>query len=205
MIDQRPKGARARYYGANATSARWIRLQAKPCGVCAIIPRGATLGLRIRRSESIRCSSVSCTLSLTSPTFPPRVRPIGLRREHTQAPAGGQKRVVPTRQLSLTAAQKKELLAGALDTIYNVSVRQARHASYGLKSFGEIWGNHEKSHRHSHLRCRLPFSRGRFGSYQIQALRSLRRRSGDGENLRVPQDRVAPLSLLPRRPVLPHL
>jgi hypothetical protein len=45
MIDKGAKRARSRYYGANA-------------GVCAIIPRGPTFWLRMRRSQSRRCSSV---------------------------------------------------------------------------------------------------------------------------------------------------
>ncbi len=48
-----------------------ISMAQTPCK-CAQRPRGPTFGLRIRRSQSIRCSSVSWTPSLPSLTSPPR-------------------------------------------------------------------------------------------------------------------------------------
>ena len=56
-------------------SHRWPRADPGACGVCAIIPRGPTLSLRISRSQSSRCSSVKPTplfdfLAATGPLPP---------------------------------------------------------------------------------------------------------------------------------------
>src|SRR4051794_33483351 len=55
------------------------------CGVCAIIPRGPTLSLRISRSQSIRCASFSLVvvevLTSTRPLVPKSV--VKLRRATT--------------------------------------------------------------------------------------------------------------------------
>jgi hypothetical protein len=65
--------------------------------------------------------------------------------------------------------------------------------------------NHARSNRRHPLRCGVLADAECISRDQVQAIPALRRRPGDGEDLRMPFGRVAALLLLPRRPILSHV